>query len=345
MEEAVRHALEMDLQDSFVIRFNLDQMEEWRSIDVPGYRCSIHPKAWRWVSSLGRLLSNDLTVKEAEPRCGRQLTSVATHHEGCLGSFQTINLHRIVAYTFLGPPPTPHHTVDHVNRDPSDNRVANLRWATPTEQMLNRTFRKHVFHLPDQGIVLTGIQNLAEATGVGVATARSRVHTLRGGDVVVMGDTTVVVVHHEETPARLWVDEVSSCGPTTSKAHGDRCHMKVFETFVSGGRVEEMADALHIKRRSLISYLHRACRESPRESLARMASRLYLSDASTLQTVWDTIVQTRKEMADHKAVVENVEPQEYDDAFRSAILGVLPECGEEWDVVRATIGVLVLQLL
>lgn len=34
--------------------------------------------------------------------------------------------------------PTPKHTIDHINRNPFDNRRANLRWATRAEQIANQ---------------------------------------------------------------------------------------------------------------------------------------------------------------------------------------------------------------
>ncbi len=47
-------------------------------------------------------------------------------------------MHVLVALTFIGPRPSPIHTVDHINRIPGDNHVSNLRWATPKEQVNNR---------------------------------------------------------------------------------------------------------------------------------------------------------------------------------------------------------------
>lgn len=51
---------------------------------------------------------------------------------------QQYRIHRLVADVFLGPAPSPDASVDHINRDRSDNRAANLRWSTPTEQARNQ---------------------------------------------------------------------------------------------------------------------------------------------------------------------------------------------------------------
>ena len=45
-------------------------------------------------------------------------------------------LHRVILTTFVGK--SSGHSVDHINRIRHDNRLSNLRWATRSEQMLNR---------------------------------------------------------------------------------------------------------------------------------------------------------------------------------------------------------------
>src|ERR1044072_7187157 len=43
------------------------------------------------------------------------------------------HIHRVVAITFLGEPPTNRHQVAHWDGDPHNNRLENLRWATAKE--------------------------------------------------------------------------------------------------------------------------------------------------------------------------------------------------------------------
>lgn len=46
-------------------------------------------------------------------------------------------VHRIVAFAFLGQPPTNQHVVDHIDTNRQNNRPENLRWLTRLENILN----------------------------------------------------------------------------------------------------------------------------------------------------------------------------------------------------------------
>ena len=52
--------------------------------------------------------------------------------------YKNRGLHLIVAENFLPPAPSPSHTVDHIDRNKANNAVSNLRWATKSEQSLNK---------------------------------------------------------------------------------------------------------------------------------------------------------------------------------------------------------------
>lgn len=82
-------------------------------------------------------------------------------------------VHRLVATVFIGPPPSPLHTVDHLNQDSSDNRASNLRWATHHEQRMNQGTRKRsrlskpVTLVSGAGVVSEYPSTLAAAAAIG----------------------------------------------------------------------------------------------------------------------------------------------------------------------------------
>jgi hypothetical protein len=64
-------------------------------------------------------------------------------------------VHRLVAETFLENP-NKKEMVDHINGDNKDNRLANLRWTTRSENMLNGKVRKDKKHTTMRNIVKNG---------------------------------------------------------------------------------------------------------------------------------------------------------------------------------------------
>jgi len=54
------------------------------------------------------------------------------------GRYGYFNAHRLVALAFLGEPPTRQHQVAHNDGNPKNNHLSNLRWATRTENAMDR---------------------------------------------------------------------------------------------------------------------------------------------------------------------------------------------------------------
>jgi len=54
------------------------------------------------------------------------------------GTRYNISISRAIASTFIGPPPSPEHTADHLDRNPDDDNIYNIQWATKSEQSKNQ---------------------------------------------------------------------------------------------------------------------------------------------------------------------------------------------------------------
>lgn len=105
----------MNLQVLGVGAFEMVDREEWRTVD--GFS----------VSNLGRLWGKRMNrpILPAKNASGYRIIG-------------RVLLHRLVCRAFHGEPHSPSLTVDHINRDKSDNSEENLRWATNSAQAQNR---------------------------------------------------------------------------------------------------------------------------------------------------------------------------------------------------------------
>lgn len=105
--------------------------EEWRTMLHPN---SGEEAPGRMVSSFGRVRSLRGVVHSGyHTKAGYSSTTV-------LGQKQTV--HRIVLYSFRGPPPSPQHThVNHIDGNKSNNHVANLEYVTPAENLTHHFTR------------------------------------------------------------------------------------------------------------------------------------------------------------------------------------------------------------
>ena len=119
------------------------QLQEEKAKDLPGevWKPMLDPVdgvelSGRMVSSHGRIISARGVVSRG---CRTKMGYYKTHV--CVGShYRGVLVHRLVAYTFLGPPSESHRSsVNHKDLDKSNNALHNLEWVSPAEN--NAHFR------------------------------------------------------------------------------------------------------------------------------------------------------------------------------------------------------------
>jgi hypothetical protein len=94
-------------------------MEEWKDVvGFPGYT----------VSNMGNVRGKFGRILEPRLNFGYHRVVLCGEKE------KDVFVHRLVAAAFLGPCPTGHE-VDHRNRIRNDNRVENLQYLTPSENL------------------------------------------------------------------------------------------------------------------------------------------------------------------------------------------------------------------
>jgi hypothetical protein len=109
-------------------------MADWR--DIAGYDGEYQ------VDEHGNVRRRTLTYRNRYSAVVRPKTIASGYRAVWLGGRDGKNhyVHRLVAFAFLGPPPSDLHQIAHWDGDKTHNSVANLRWATRSEN--NRDQRR-----------------------------------------------------------------------------------------------------------------------------------------------------------------------------------------------------------
>ncbi len=91
------------------------------------------------VSNLGNVRSTDRPDMQGHVRpkqsgvLKQKLTKRGYNQVSISGKWTSV--HRMVAETFLGLPEDTTYVVDHINSVPTDNRLVNLQWLSPSENI------------------------------------------------------------------------------------------------------------------------------------------------------------------------------------------------------------------
>ncbi len=304
--------------------------EEWRMINVPDFRRSYHKKAWVYASSNGRLLSNDMGVFESKNPKDYQHTSVTTVVDGGLGGSQPIGVHRIIAFTFLGPPPVPTHTVDHINRQPGDNHVANLRWADATTQHGNREWTNRCF-VDENGQQYDSVVELQRAVGMSQRKVATAIRHTKPGDQVQINRHTVQVVSLECKMMRVKTSKPKEYKFNKVAITAD---VRALNMFLEGSTMTAIAtegvsapSKKALSRNTVRNYINTAIRKSKRDVVDRFVRLIGL----------DHLDIRRQLVKDVDALnARDLKGEEYLEAYKALVLTHLPHLGEEnWEVVLA----------
>ena len=100
-------------------------METWK--DIPGYEGQYQ------ISTFGNVRSFRRSVAPKLLKPGRMPQG---HLSVALGRNNSQCVHKLVLLAFVGPAPYK-HDCRHLNGNPSDNRLENLRWGTRSENILD----------------------------------------------------------------------------------------------------------------------------------------------------------------------------------------------------------------
>jgi hypothetical protein len=102
-------------------------MEEWK--DIPGFENYQASNLGAIRNQNGHIMTPIVTEK------GYLIVNLRDKDNSKLKIKRRVS--RLVAFTFISNSENKAE-IDHINRNPWDNRVENLRWATRTENLLNR---------------------------------------------------------------------------------------------------------------------------------------------------------------------------------------------------------------
>lgn len=296
--------------------------EEWREIRFPGFRKTEQPKANRWVSSWGRVLSfggflvdrkisGDYAVTSI-PICGR---------EGTLGTSRLVGIHVLVAYSFLSKPKHAEE-VDHKDRKPYNNHVDNLRWVTPAENMNNRERLTFVVRVDDEDF--TDLQSLSRKTDIHPRTLRNIVDQSGTELPLCKKDKTLVIISKSKRPLKHVDHDIRRRRRVSIRS----AETRAMDMFLSGKTIEQMTNewpAGPIATQTVCNYLYKAARQMTREELNAVVRQAGMTDPETFASYRQALHEEFKE-----------DKLCFEERYRAIVVRFYPHLsgGDEWRIAR-----------
>jgi hypothetical protein len=114
------------------------QSAEYRDIPgAPGYRIGSDGSVWScwrptWAGAVADSHWKQLSPGTMRKRGGYKYVVLRR-----FGRRESITVHRLVLFAFVGPPPEG-HICRHLDGDPANNRLSNLCWGTPLDNSADR---------------------------------------------------------------------------------------------------------------------------------------------------------------------------------------------------------------
>ncbi|AGE59019.1 hypothetical protein PBCVOR070422_206R [Paramecium bursaria Chlorella virus OR0704.2.2] len=129
---------------------------------------STHTVFSKYTISTSGIIQNKKSMKPFSYRINDGYYIVSVQDD--VGKPWTISVARAVASTFLGKPPTIHHTADHIISDEKlNNDVSNIRWASKSDQNANQNRRdtlKSAFVIVKDDMEMTVKEWVAHLIGI-----------------------------------------------------------------------------------------------------------------------------------------------------------------------------------